>query len=69
MYCNVRIVEKDGLGTVIEREIVFIDGCNVSIVKVYVPICALHIYYIDVVTLFVEEGIQPLCRTERDIVL
>jgi len=61
---DVGIIEPNGFVVQLEGEIALVDFYGISVEQIDVPIEAFYVHYIDVVTLFVEEGIKSLCRSE-----
>ena len=65
---DIGVVEIDGGAGLHKRKVVFVDGHDVSVVKVDMPVGAFYIDDVDMIPLLVEEGIQPLRRAQGDIV-
>ena len=66
---DVGIVEDYGFPVVQEREVVFVDGHDVAVIEVDVPVEFLHVDNVDIVSLFVEKAVEPLGRAQRHVVL
>ena len=60
VYCDVGIIEDYGLSVMNEREIVLVDSCRCAVLQVNMPVQALHIDDIYVITFLVEERVQSL---------
>ena len=60
VYCDVGIIEDNGLSVLNERKIVLVDSCSCTVLQVNMPVQALHIDDIYVITVFVEERVQSL---------
>ena len=68
MNCYVGIIEHNHLAVDDAREVAAVHLDGASVLKIDMPVLPFHIDDIDIVTLFVEERVQTLCRTHRHIV-
>ena len=65
---DIGIVEPYGLSIEFEREFVLVNPLCGTVGQINMPVGILDIDDIDIVAVVVEEGVESLCRAQRDIV-
>ena len=66
---DVGIIELHKASVLHKRKIVAVDGRRGAVGQFHMPVGTSHNDDIDIVTILVEEGIKPLCRTQRHFIL
>ena len=66
---DISIIKHDQFTILLEREIIAVNGSRCAVGKVNAPVHTFYVHDIDVVTLFVEKGVETLCGAHRNIVL
>ena len=69
VYGYIGIIKLHEFAVFHKREVVTVYWCESTVVQFHVPVVTLHVYDINIVTLFVKERIESLCRAQRHIVL
>ena len=57
MYGDVGIVEVACAVILAEGEVVYLYARGGAVGQVYLPVCTLHLYYIDIIEFLVEKGV------------
>ena len=57
---DVGIIEELALAVLDKREVILVDFGCCAIVECHMPVDTLDVYYINIVTLFVEERVESL---------
>ena len=69
MNGDISIVKPHGLSILNKREVVAVNTCRDASGKLDMPVLTLDVDNIHIITFFVEERIQSLCRAQRYVVL